>query len=84
MRCGGRRAGLPNCGHVHEELPAGGAAAGEHPAGAGEDGADEAARAGQDHPGREGGVVASKSSFRCGAQAGELAHLVKQFGDGSP
>jgi hypothetical protein len=37
-------------GPVREVLPAGGAAAGEHQAGAGEDGADKQKGAGEDHP----------------------------------
>jgi hypothetical protein len=41
---------------VREEFPAGGAAAGEHPAGEGENGADEAARPRQDYEGGKGGV----------------------------
>jgi hypothetical protein len=45
------------CSPLHEELPAGGAAVGEHPAGAGEDGAGEEAGAGESHPGSAGGVT---------------------------
>jgi len=50
---GGGRAGFPHRRTLPEVLPAGGEAVGEHPAGAGEDGAHEEARAGEDLPGRE-------------------------------